>query len=162
MHLDENRLGIFYEPNKRVLDCYYEPELEDLIIENLRGVVHVTGSVQLDSEGNPDKIVGVTEIAPLDLRPIRLKTVESPEGTLIFRKSKDVVPAFESQQVMIEIPELNIVASGATRDEAVRELYSDLIWLWKEYGLAKDEDLSSDARELKQLLLEMVEEAALQ
>ena len=49
VHLDENRLGIYCRPARRVLDCFYNPELEDLVVENLKGIVHVTGKVQLDA-----------------------------------------------------------------------------------------------------------------
>lgn len=161
MHLDENKIGIYYEPTKRVLDCYYDPEMEDFVVGSLRDVVHITGRVELDMNGFPGKIIDVTDIRPLDLRPFWLEGVETPEGTIALAEPVELTPVFEDQQVTFEIPELNLVSSGATRDEAVQELYSDIIWLWKEYGMAADDELSTDAKVLRNRLRQMIREAAL-
>ena len=160
IHLDEHKLGIYYQPTSRVLDCYYDPELEDLIVENLKGIVHVTGRVQLDANGFPDKIVDVSDIRALDLRPLVLKSIETAEGRLVLRRAESVKPSFEDGEVVFELPDLHIVASGATREDAVEKLFSDLIWLWKEYVLAPHEELSQDARELVERLRGMIEEAS--
>ena len=63
---------------------------------------------------------------------------------------------------MFELPSLNIIASGATREDAVQELASDLIWLWKEYALAPCDELSQDAKELAERLRGMIEEASVE
>ncbi len=160
IHLDEHKLGVYYRPTSRVLDCYYDPELEDLIVENLKGIVHVTGRVQLDANGFPDKIVDVSDIRALDLRPVVLKSVETAAGRLVLREAESVKPSYEDEQVVLELPDLHIVASGATREDAVEKLFSDLIWLWKEYVLAPQEELSLDARALAERLRGMVEEAS--
>jgi hypothetical protein len=164
IHLDEHKLGIYYQPTSRVLDCYYDPELEDLIVENLKGIVHVAGRVQLrvqlDANGFPDKIVDVSDIRALDLRPLMLKSIETAEGRLVLRRAESVRPSFEDGEVVFELPDLHIVASGATREDAVEKLFSDLIWLWKEYVLAPHEELSQDARELAERLRGMIEEAS--
>ncbi len=69
---------------------------------------------------------------------------------------KSIQPTFEDGQVVFELPSLNIIASGATREEAVEELASDLIWLWKEYALAPCDELSQDAKELAERLHGMI------
>ena len=161
VHLDENKLGIYYQPTKRVLDCFYNPELEDLVVENLKRIVHVTGKVQLDANACPDKIVDVTDIRPLDLRPLVLKSVESPDGTLVFKQARSIEPSYEDEQVVFEVPDLHIIASGNTRENAVEQLFSDLVWLWKEYVLSPHEELSQDAADLASCLRSMVEEARL-
>lgn len=52
---------------------------------------------------------------------------------------------------------MNIIASGAAaREDAVEELASDLIWLWKEYALAPCDELSQDAKELAERLRGMI------
>lgn len=159
VHLDEYKLGIYYQPTGRVLDCYYHPELEDLVVENLKGIMHVTGRVQLDANGLPDKIADVTDIRPLDLRPLILKTVESANDRLIFKQATSIEPSYEDEQVVFEVPDLHIVACGDTREGAVEELFADLIWLWKEYVLAPRDQLSRDAIELAERLHSMVQEA---
>jgi hypothetical protein len=158
IHLDEHKIGIFYQPAKRLLDCYYNPELEDFIVKNLKGIVHITGKVELDSDGLPHKIVDVSDIRALDLSPLVLKSIEAPEGSLILKERQVIEPLFEDDHVVLEIPDLNIVAGGETRDDAVEKLYSDFIWLWNEYALAPPEGLSQDARDLAEYLRAMVKD----
>jgi hypothetical protein len=55
--------------------------------------------------------------------------------------------------IVFEVPELNVVVAGASEEEALRELCADILWLWREYGLANEEELTGDARELKARLL---------
>lgn len=158
IHLDENRLGILYKPTGRVLDCFYDPVLEDIIIENLKGLIQVTGTVQLDSNGHPDKIVDVNEIEELDLSPVRFTQIYHDGVKLLLKDPIEITPLFENQEVMFELSELNIVSSGVTRDEAVMELQSDIVWLWKEYVQEDDASFSSDAIDLKKLLNDMITE----
>lgn len=113
VHLDEHKLGIYHRPTRRVLDCYYDPELGNLIIDSLKGTVHVTGRVQLDAKGLPDKIVDVSDISAVDLRPLVLRSVETAEGRLVFRRPESVTPSFEDGEVVFELPELHIVATGS-------------------------------------------------
>lgn len=158
LHLDENRLGIFYPPTNRVLDCYYDPVLEDVIIQNLKGLIQVTGTVQLDSNGHPDKIVDVFEIEELDLSPARFTKISSGETVLFLKRPIEITPYFEDQSIVFEYPALNIIASGATREEAVAELQADIIWLWKEYAEEDDGNLTNDAIEFKKYLKELIAE----
>lgn len=158
LHLDENRLGIYYEPTHRVLDCFYDEELEDFVINNLRGLIQVTGQVQLDENGEPSKIVHVSEIQELDLSPLQLVRVSTQKVTLQAIKPIEVVPTFENQEVIIEIEKFGIIAAGATREEAVEAFQDDLAWLWLEYACAPDDQLSEDARSLKKELKELFKE----
>lgn len=158
LHLDENSLGIFYLPTNRVLDCYYDPDLEDVIIQNLKGLIQVTGTVQLDSNGHPNKIVDVFEIEELDLSPARFTKISTDKVVLSLKEPIEITPCFEDQAVVFEYPKLNIIASGATRDEAVTELQSDIYWLWREYAEEDDDNLTNDAILLKKYLKDLVAE----
>ncbi|WP_018086945.1 hypothetical protein [Desulfurispora thermophila] len=158
IHLDEKSFGIRYKPTDQVLICYYDPDLEDIIINNLRGVVRVTGTVKLDHNGHPEKVVNVYEIDEVDLSPISFSRIASDGIELVLKKPIEVIPELNEQEVIIEFQELNIISSGETVDEAVMELQSDIVWLWKEYAKEEDDALSVDAIKLKYLLLDMVAE----
>lgn len=159
VHLDEHKLAIYYQPTQRVLDCFYSEELEEFVIANLRGLIQVTGQVQLDSEGNPEKIVNVFKVTELDLRPFVLKRCETDDLVLRLKKPLVVKPAFDGEFIVMEIPELNIIAVGDTREEAIEELQKDLAWLWMEYIHESDDiELSEDAIELKHRLKTLMEE----
>ncbi len=95
----------------------------------------------------------------MDLNAVRIDKVETKYGYLIFEQPIELTPKFDGHEVLLEIPELHLCCSGATRDQAIDELAADFIWLWKEYALADDDQLSKDAMELKRRLRSMVREA---
>ncbi|WP_161484977.1 hypothetical protein [Neomoorella mulderi] len=70
----------------------------------------------------------------------------------------EVVPIFENQEVIIEMPQFGIIATGATKEEAIEALQDDLAWLWLEHACAPDDQLSEDARSLKRELKELFKE----
>lgn len=160
--LDQHKLGILHEQTNRILDCNYSSEQEELVMSNLKGIIHVTGMVELDANDLPEKIKDVVDIHALDLSPLLLQSVDTAEGRLVLKQAESIQPTFEDGRVVFELPILNIIASGATREEAVEELASDFIWLWKEYALAPCEELSQDANELAEYLRGMVEEATME
>lgn len=158
IHLDEHKLGILYPPTGRVLDCFYSPELDDFLIQNLKGYVHVTGRVQLDNQGNPDKIIDVTEVSSLDLSPLRISRISAGGLALFLTKPLYLEPSFFDQSVVLEYEPFNIIADGITREEAINNFEKDFVWLWKEYVQTEDELLTLDAAKLKRELLALVKE----
>lgn len=158
LHLDEHKISILYPPTKRILDCFYDVEIEDFIIGNLKGLIQVTGRVQLDATGHPDKIVDVISIDELDLRTVRLSKLSAGNTVLKLVQPLIIEPQYEEQEVILEYPTFHIIASGASREEAIAVFEEDFIWLWEEYAMANDSELSLDAQQLKQELLSLVKE----
>lgn len=160
LHLDEKRLGILYPPSGRVLDCYYDPEIEEFIIQNLKDIIQVRGTVQLDKNGEPDKIIDVSDIMEVDLRPVTFRKIVSDKVTLIFKDIIELYPSFNesSCEYEIEIPEINLFVSGITREEMVATLKEDLIWLWQEYVIDTHDPFSDDAKQLRNKLKQLIEE----
>jgi hypothetical protein len=61
---------IIYPPTKREMECVYDDAVEDLLIENRRDLIQVTGLIVLDDAGAPKKITNVNDIRELDLSPL--------------------------------------------------------------------------------------------
>lgn len=160
LHVDERKFSIYHTPTKRVLDCYYEPEIEDFIIQSIKDFIVVKGTVQLDEKGKPRKIVSVSEISELDQRPLKLNQVTSGSLTLLFNQPLEVPLSFnlEEEQFEFEIPSLNIFASSSSRKEALRVIEEDIVWLWREYVEKTGESLSADAEKLRERLKVLVKE----
>jgi predicted RNase H-like HicB family nuclease len=57
------------------------------------------------------------------------------------------------QHFVAEIPELGIYAQGRTRDDLLYDIASQIAFLWDEYAVAKESELSEDAIELHRVLL---------
>jgi|GEM_PF-2003748 predicted RNase H-like HicB family nuclease len=112
-------------------------------------------------EPDPDKGINVSEINEPDLRPVQLSTLVKEKISLILKLPLEIEPEYdeEAQEITFCLPELNIIAAGPTREEAIQQLQDDVIWLWQEYGEAPSEGLSLDALDLKSYLQDMVEEA---
>lgn len=151
--------------------------LETVVSANVR-VCSVCGADLFDEQLDGATLdaayrkAGLREVAPgkwampksAALRPFELSAValvmDSPEDeplALRFRKPMLVKPYLQDEGIVFELPELAIVASGATWETAARAFRDDLTWLWREYALADLESLSTDAQGLAGRLRSMVE-----
>jgi hypothetical protein len=158
LHLDEHKISILYPPTQRILDCFYDVEIEDFIIGTLKDMIQVTGRVQLDASGHPDKIINATSINELDLSTVKLSKISASDVTLELRQPFIIEPRFSEQEVILEWPAFHIIASGVTREDAIYTFEEDFVWLWKEYGMANDNELTPDALQLKKDLLALIKE----
>jgi len=160
IHTDENRMGIFYAPAQRVITGSYEEEIEDFVVNKLREPIQVVGQVQLDSRGLPDKIVNITDINEIDLSPLELRAIDDGEIRIVFRAPLILQPVLDEaeQEISISCLDLNIIAAGLSREEALEEFEKDFIWLWKEYVLADVDGLSSDAKAMAERLRNMAQQ----
>jgi predicted RNase H-like HicB family nuclease len=60
----------------------------------------------------------------------------------------------ETQQHFVaEIAELGICAQGRTRDALLDDIASQIAFLWEEYAVANESELTEDAIELRKVLL---------
>jgi hypothetical protein len=95
----------------------------------------------------------------MDNEIIRLEKIYSDNLTLKLSIPLILIPIHDNNKIVFEIPHLNITSSGSTIDEAINKLQSDMVWLWKEYALEDDKNLSEDAIELKKYIKKLVSEA---
>ncbi len=158
LHLDEHKIAIYYQPTGRILDCYYDIEIEDFIIGNLKDLIQVTGHVQLDASGHPEKIIDANSISELDLSPVKYTKLSNSEVSLDLKKPIVVDPVFVGEEIILEFPDFNIIATGSSREDAIAAFEEDFIWLWREYVLENDEQLSGDAIKFKEQLCSWVKE----
>ena len=160
LHLDEKRLGIYYAPAKKVIHCSYEPELEDYIVSCLREIIQVYGQVQLDNRGIPEKIVDVIEIENLDLSPLKIGEILFENKKLLLRDELSISVDYdqENQEFSLEYPILNISIGAKDRQAILDEFYADFYWIWLEYGICDEAQMSDDARLLKESVCGMVVE----
>ena len=66
---------IIYPPTSKELICNYDDEIEDLLIEQRRDLVQVTGRVLLDADGQPKQLIDVSDIRVLDLSAFEVTEV---------------------------------------------------------------------------------------
>lgn len=153
---------IFYPPTKREMECVYDDAVEDLLIENRRDLIQVTGLMVLDDTGVPKKITNVNDISELDLSPLVIDTVKVGKSVLKAKRNITLEPATDETKQLICVmnAELGIDAFARTRDALVSELNEQIGMLWQEYALVADDALDGVAIKMKQALLAAFSEVA--
>lgn len=153
---------IIYPPTKREMECVYDEAIEDLLIDNRRDLIQVTGLMVLDDAGAPKQITNVNDIRELDLSPLVVDTVKVGKLLLKAKQGITLEPTTDEtkQLVCVTHADLGIDAFARTRDALVSELNEQIGMLWQEYALAADVDLDGMAIKMKQALLAAFSEVA--
>jgi hypothetical protein len=154
------KLTLIHPITNRVLDCYYDETIEDLLYENRRQMIQVTGRVLLDDAGQPKEIMAVSDIRDLDLSPFELDRVQTEAVQLRTRAKLILEPALDEtcQFMCLEDDGIGIMVYGQTRESLREELHSQIAMLWSEYATVEDDNLTEDAIALKQTLLKTFED----
>lgn len=157
---DGRELTLVYPPTNRELRCHYTESIEELLLENPRELIQVSGKVILDEEDHPKEIRDVDDIRELDLSPFFLSEIVLRDRVVRFRKTAVLEPSLdESKQILcLEDQTIGIDVCGFSRDELDEALTEEIDVLWHEYALASDESLSPKALELKRNLRDRIEE----
>lgn len=159
---EECKITIKYAPTKRHIDCTYLPQVEDMIVENRRELVQVTGTFTLDGEGNPNKLSGVTRIEPLDLDAMTFRELEFDGRVYKFEPPLCFEPVLDDseQLIVVEDPSLSLHVFAQTREQLEIELAEQIDMLWAEYATEEDDKLTDDAKLLKAELLKRARKVA--
>jgi hypothetical protein len=156
---DKRTVVLRYPPTRTEIECMYVDELEETMIENRRGLIQATGQFTLDDEGNPTKLTNVTQLEPVDLSPISLKTVHWQGREFRFHQPLILQPELDeesSQLYVVEASELTLLAYAQTREQLLQEIGEQIAFMWDAYVKASEDELAPDALRVRQRLLEDV------
>ncbi len=148
------KLTLRYPPTQRIVRCFYLESVEEMLLRSPRELVQVIGEVTLDEEGNPTRISEVEDIRDVDLSPLSVSRVRTPDGILHLTPPLQIdVNADESYQFLVAVDaELGIEAMAVTREELLEEIERDIDVQWRTYALAPDDDLTPNAQRRKHAL----------
>jgi len=157
---EERKIIIIHTTTRRELDCFYNEDIEDMLFENRRQLVQITGMVMLDDNEQPKKITDVVSIQEVDLSSIVINDINFGKKKLHFKNGLILTPALDATEQLytISYPELGLELFAYTRQEITSDVKSDIVYLWEEYAKAEDDTLTEDAKMLKQNLLSFIEE----
>lgn len=149
-------LRMHHAPSRRVLECFYEEDVESMLLDNRRDLIQVTGQVVLDDQGQPKEIVAVDQIWDLDLSPLSLSEMNVRGMHLRARQPLELAPALseDEQLVCLAYEPWSLDVFAPTRKELLVEAKEQLFVLWQEYAQASDDVLSEPAQRVKRKLLE--------
>lgn len=153
------KLTMIYPGNNKFLDCFYDESIENLLFENRRQMIQVTGNVILDDDGQPREILEVFDIMDLDMSPFEVDVITHGGLSLQVKERLILEPVLsESKQLIcLEDKYLNISVFASTREQLLEELYEQISMLWEEYAQADDSNLTFDAKILKRALTNIFE-----
>ena len=111
------------------------------------------------AEKSPRRKAATQSRRVMDTSPVVVSVVEQGGRCLRFKKPFVFLPFVDDSQqlLVIEVPGLSLSVFAATRARLLKDLKAEISFLWDEYALAFDDDLSTDARVLKQILLSLLE-----
>jgi hypothetical protein len=158
---DKHLIVLRYPPTHQEIDCIYLEELEDLMIENRRQRLQVTGKFTLNADGHPIKLTDVTRIEPVDLSPITIREIPKQDKKLCFKTPLVLTPKLDEeteQLLVIEEPQIGLHVFAYSRDEITHEINDQLLMMWDEYVNVSPNELALDAGQLREKLLNKIEE----
>lgn len=158
---EKRTISLKYLANHREIECIYLEELENSLIENRRQMIQITGKFTVDKNGNLSKLTDVSRIEPLDLSYIRLQEVSFDSKKLIFNTPLVLQPQLDEeskQLLMVEDSNIGLDVFAYTREELIHEINDQVMMMWEEYAQADPNLLASDARQLKEKLLNAIKE----
>jgi len=152
---DRRRLRLHYPPTRRELQCFYQPDIEDMLLENTRDLIQVVGQVIIDANGEPERINDVEKIIEVDLSVIDVDGFEVGDKRVVAKQPVIFQPLLDdtSQYYTLQEAPFGIQLLAMFRDQLETDLYDELDFLWCQYAEENDEELSEDAQQLKRQLL---------
>lgn len=156
----QKRLWVCYPPTKREIECTYCDEVEDTIVEARRGLFQVIGHFVLDANGHPKQLTDVRSIEPVDLSPVQLSEAELDGEILVIEPPIVLTPRLdedEQQYFVASVNEFGLTLGGSTRDALLQDWAEQMHFIWREYAMVSENELTRDAQELRNRLLERVQ-----
>ena len=142
--------------SNRRLQITYPEDLEDVLLENRRSLIQVTGRVLRDENEEVKKMFDLESISPLDLSPLEINEVEHGGVRLHLREPLHLQPrlgAANPHFLTVEETSLGLDAFAGTVSELVEEVAESLVFGWRNYAQAPVAELSLNALILKHSLL---------
>jgi len=134
----------------------YEEEIREEVEE---AVINARCLARIKPDGQIEKILDIINyelFEELDLRPYRTNKIEWLNR--IFLLSKEIACNIKKEDslIILEYEPLNITVYNFSRDEVVEDFAEEFAFLWDNYAIENDSNLTEDAIILKNKMKELV------
>jgi hypothetical protein len=156
IYFDENRIVIIYPPTNKELNCVYDSAIEDLLLDNPREMIQVTGTVIFGEDNEPKKITEVENIEELDLSPFVLSECNYENYSLKFNTPISIsIEQDETKQLLLaKLADIGLDVVAYTREDLYDEILADIRDLWENYVAEDETKLTEKAKRLRANLLQ--------
>lgn len=143
------------------IECPYRPEQEDVLLQNKRKLVQITGMFVVNDEGTPIECKNINNVATIDLSPITITEFECKDKKLVARPPLLIKPKVDEDAdglLVASHPALELHVFAVTREQLILELKEQLSFLWDTYAGEEPAKLTASAYKLQRELLNRFEE----
>lgn len=162
---EKNKIFLRMPHTGRLLESAYNKKIEQVFIKNSYNLIQIVGTVEVDNNGNPNKILEIRNANEIDASDISIIDV-IPE----YLKPKDGVPSLiikvdltdDKQFYVARSSELAMFKHAPTRAELVDNLEAEMDFLWQQFALLDEgspcsEEVGEIRRKLKDMFREISE-----
>lgn len=162
LSLDERKMGILLEGEKKIVPVSYPEEFEDTLKNSLGKIVRIVGDVEYGHDGLVKKMKSLSNVSEPEKFYIEMKEISFDGRVLQSRDKLRFEPFYDSDIHMMAIrdPEFRMFVSGNTKEELQKEIEEVIAFLWEEYALEEDKNLTPGAIDLKNKLLDTFKEGS--
>lgn len=140
----------------RRIKCYFEQDLDAALFQAIDQLIEIRGTAQRDGRGQLQSINRVYDVKIIDLDPLSFDQILGKDRVFILKEHLHAVLSYEDGLFFIENERFNILGYGPTREQAVQDFQRYFEFLWHEYAEADDQELTPDAKKLKDALRSLV------
>ncbi len=145
---------IFYIGKKPRVKCEFSSDIEDMAKKYIGKIVKIIGRPAILQKGGEKIFENVSHIKPINEWEFR--GVCSEEYDLKFKETLMAKVDFIDKMVVIENEEYNILCISDSWEECIEQFNEFFVFLWKEFALVSDDELTKDALVLKHKLKNLV------
>ena len=137
------------------INCNFPKELEKNAKKLVGKPAIIYGHAVFDANGNIKEITEVDKIK--QFTDLKLSSIFSGTEELQFSQPLIVSIDYKEDMWIMENRELGAVAINTMYDECLDSFHKEILFIWKEYNRSSDNELSLDAINLKNKILEYLE-----
>ena len=153
------RKHITIKSKQKEIICYYPSEMEEQIAQLVVGsLVEVAGTVQTREDGTVSQVDNLTDVSTVDLSPFRIKAFTWQDKKYVLKEPAICNVDYEGDLWIYKVPKYALHSFAIDRREALSQLNEFFISNCEDLFDEKDENLTLDALELKNIIKEDLKE----
>lgn len=142
-------------PSGKPLNCAYAEDFEPVLVDNRREWIQVRGEAVLNDDDSLRALNNISEILEVDDTPVEIEEF-AVDGQVLRKKNNTSFEVHFDPYEGTYTAEgaFHLIISAETRAELEESVVNALSFLWREYVNINPSELSTDAKDLRNALLD--------
>lgn len=151
----DNYVFTVYPVGSRAFRIPYPPSIEDFIKSNVRRRIAIVGIPEVNSAGDISRFTRLDSINEMDSPMSLISSFTSGEDNIVANKAIRVQASYDNEDNLFVFQDSTLGIDAYSEDYVgLREaVLQELDVLWRNYALASDDELASDALSVKKALM---------